>query len=152
MAISLVTLGAAEYHLGSHAEATALHQQSLALFGEVENRREIAECLEVLAMLARAQDQPSQAARLFGTAEAAPVSGLRTWRTGSLPVVVVSAYPRVLTPVDEESVACVQNKPLQIEKLLAAVRQVLTPDTGSAPAADPEGAGVDSPLLIAVPS
>src|SRR4029077_19168173 len=51
--------------------ATALHQQSLALFSEVENRREIAECLEVLAMLARAQDQPFQAARLFGTAEAA---------------------------------------------------------------------------------
>ncbi len=36
-------------------------------------------------------------------------------RTRTLPVVVVSAYPRVLTPVDEESVACVLNKPLQIE-------------------------------------
>src|SRR5260370_28887651 len=46
-------------------------------------------------------------------------------RTRTLPVVVVSAYPRVLTPVDEESVACVLNKPLQIEKLLATVRQVL---------------------------
>jgi CheY-like chemotaxis protein len=73
-------------------------------------------------------------------------------RTRTLPVVVVSAYPRVLTPVDEESVACVLNKPLQIEKLLAAVRQVLTPDTRTVPAADPQGADVDSPLLIAVPS
>ena len=49
-------------------------------------------------------------------------------RTRTLPVVVVSAYPRVLTPDDEASVACTINKPLRIEKLLAAVRQVLEPD------------------------
>src|SRR5947208_2725628 len=48
-------------------------------------------------------------------------------RTRALPVVIVSAYPRVLTPADEASVACILNKPLHIEKLLAAVRQVLGP-------------------------
>jgi DNA-binding response OmpR family regulator len=49
-------------------------------------------------------------------------------RTRTLPVLVVSAYPRVLTPDDEASVACVLTKPLRIDKLLAAVRQVLEPD------------------------
>jgi DNA-binding response OmpR family regulator len=49
-------------------------------------------------------------------------------RTRTLPVLVLSAYPRVLTPDDEASVACVLTKPLRIEKLLAAVRQVLEPD------------------------
>jgi DNA-binding response OmpR family regulator len=49
-------------------------------------------------------------------------------RTRTLPVLVVSAYPRVLTPDDEASVACVLTKPLRIDKLLAAVRQALEPD------------------------
>jgi CheY-like chemotaxis protein len=49
-------------------------------------------------------------------------------RTRTLPVLVVSAYPRVLTPDDEASVACVLTKPLRIDKLLGAVRQVLEPD------------------------
>src|SRR5258708_18706415 len=48
-------------------------------------------------------------------------------RTRTLPVLVVSAYPRVLTPDDEASVACVLTKPLRIDKLLAAVRQALEP-------------------------
>src|SRR6266851_4751195 len=43
------------------------------------------------------------------------VEVLREWRsrrrTRTLPVVVVSAYPRVLTPADEASVACILNKP-----------------------------------------
>src|SRR5712692_8152405 len=51
-------------------------------------------------------------------------------RTRTLPVVVVSAYPRVLTPDDETSVACILPKPVQIEKLLAAVGQALEPDEG----------------------
>ena len=63
-------------------------------------------------------------------------------RTRTLPVVVVSAYPRVLTPVDEASVACVLTKPLRIEKLLAAVRQVL----------DPEVIEHEPAQLVAVPS
>ncbi len=49
-------------------------------------------------------------------------------RTRTLPVLVVSAYPRVLTPDDEASVACVLTKPLRIDKLLAAVRHALEPD------------------------
>ncbi len=49
-------------------------------------------------------------------------------RTRTLPVLVISAYPRVLTPDDEASVACVLTKPLRIDKLLAAVRQALEPD------------------------
>ena len=69
-------------------------------------------------------------------------------RTRTLPVVVVSAYPRVLTPDDEASVACTINKPLQIEKLLAAVRQVLEPD---APAESDRA--VDDPTqLVPVPA
>jgi CheY-like chemotaxis protein len=69
-------------------------------------------------------------------------------RTRTLPVVVVSAYPRVLTPDDEASVACTINKPLQIEKLLAAVRQVLEPD------APPDSDRVvdDPPQLVPVPA
>jgi non-specific serine/threonine protein kinase len=70
VALAHVTLGAAKYHLGAHAEATALHQQSLAVFSETENRREIAECLEVLAMLAT-PGHSSHAARLFAAAEVA---------------------------------------------------------------------------------
>jgi DNA-binding response OmpR family regulator len=69
-------------------------------------------------------------------------------RTRTLPVVVVSAYPRVMTPLDEATVACIISKPLRIEKLLAAVREVLEPDTR----ADPEAAVVDPPRLVAVPS
>jgi non-specific serine/threonine protein kinase len=71
VALSLVTLGAAQYHLGAYAEATASHQQSLAVFSETENRREIAECLEVLAMLAQTDGYSAHAARLFAAAEAA---------------------------------------------------------------------------------
>ena len=69
-------------------------------------------------------------------------------RTRTLPVVVVSAYPRVLTPLDETSVACIINKPLQIEKLLAAVRQVLEPDETT----ELDRAVDEPPQLVAVPS
>jgi DNA-binding response OmpR family regulator len=69
-------------------------------------------------------------------------------RTRTLPVVVVSAYPRVLTPLDETSVACMISKPLQIEKLLAAVRQVLEPDETT----EPDRAVDEPPQLVAVPS
>jgi CheY-like chemotaxis protein len=69
-------------------------------------------------------------------------------RTRTLPVLVVSAYPRVLTPDDEASVACVLTKPLRIDKLLAAVRQVLEPDglLESEVTLDDEGS------LVALPS
>jgi DNA-binding response OmpR family regulator len=69
-------------------------------------------------------------------------------RTRTLPVVVVSAYPRVLTLADEASVAYILNKPLHIDKLLAVVRQVLEPDELD----DPAGGSLDAVELIAVPS
>ena len=69
-------------------------------------------------------------------------------RTRTLPVLVVSAYPRVLTPDDEASVACVLTKPLRIDKLLAAVRQALEP--GGLLKAEVTLADVGS--LVALPS
>jgi two-component system, sensor histidine kinase and response regulator len=63
-------------------------------------------------------------------------------RTRMLPVVVVSAYPRVLTPQDEATVAGIISKPLRIETLLAAVRQVL----------QPEVLELDPAQLVAMPS
>ncbi len=70
-------------------------------------------------------------------------------RTRTLPVIVVSAYPRVLTPIDEGwSVACMLTKPLRIERLLAAVRQVLAPAAEPAP----EVAVADAVHLVALPS
>jgi DNA-binding response OmpR family regulator len=69
-------------------------------------------------------------------------------RTRTLPVIIVSAYPRVLTPVDEASVECILNKPLRIEQLLAAVRQVLQPDGPT----EPEVTLVNPTQLVAVPS
>jgi predicted ATPase/DNA-binding CsgD family transcriptional regulator len=71
VALSLVTLGVAKYHLGFYAEATELHRESIALFEEQENKREIAEWLQVLAVIACTHGKPSQAAHLFGAADGA---------------------------------------------------------------------------------
>jgi CheY-like chemotaxis protein len=49
-------------------------------------------------------------------------------RTRALPVVVVSAYSRVLPANDEASVAGVLVKPFQVEKLLETVRQAIDRD------------------------
>jgi CheY-like chemotaxis protein len=49
-------------------------------------------------------------------------------RTRTLPVVVVSAYSRVLPAHDEASVAGILVKPFQVEKLLDAVRQAIEAD------------------------
>lgn len=48
-------------------------------------------------------------------------------RTRSLPVIVVSAFPRVLPPDGEASVECVLGKPVEVEALLAAVRRAVEP-------------------------
>jgi non-specific serine/threonine protein kinase len=70
-ALSLVTRGVARYQLGFQAEAIELHRESIALFGELENKREIAEWLQVLALIACTHGQPIEAARLFGSADSA---------------------------------------------------------------------------------
>jgi DNA-binding response OmpR family regulator len=49
-------------------------------------------------------------------------------RTRNLPVVVVSAFPRVLPEIDTTSVACILPKPVNVGKLLDAVRDALGPD------------------------
>ena len=48
-------------------------------------------------------------------------------RTRSLPVIVVSAYPRVLPPDIAASVLCVLMKPVEVDVLLAALRQAVDP-------------------------
>jgi CheY-like chemotaxis protein len=55
----------------------------------------------------------------------------RSPRTRSLPVVILSAYTRVvLSPDDATSVACVLTKPVDEATLLAAVRHSLNPAMG----------------------
>jgi DNA-binding response OmpR family regulator len=49
-------------------------------------------------------------------------------RTRNLPVVVVSAYSRVLPTHDEALVAGILVKPFQVEQLLETVRQAIDPD------------------------
>lgn len=49
-------------------------------------------------------------------------------RARELPVVVVSAYSRVLPADHLSSVSCVMTKPVQIKVLLAAVQRALEPD------------------------
>jgi CheY-like chemotaxis protein len=60
-------------------------------------------------------------------------------RTRTLPVVVVSAYPRVLTTISTESVSCVVMKPVHVDDLLMAVQRALAPEveqTDSTPLED----------------
>src|SRR5215471_37684 len=53
-------------------------------------------------------------------------------RTRTLPVVVVSAYPRVLTTMSTESVSCVLMKPVHVDDLLMAVQRALAPEVEQA--------------------
>ena len=48
-------------------------------------------------------------------------------RTRCLPVIVLSAYPRMLTPESATSVLCVLGKPFDVDVLLAAVRRAVEP-------------------------
>jgi tetratricopeptide (TPR) repeat protein len=70
IAYALGGLGDVAVAQGAYAVAGARYQESLALLWELQHKRRIAECLEGLAKLASAQGQPTQAARLSGTAEA----------------------------------------------------------------------------------
>jgi DNA-binding response OmpR family regulator len=45
--------------------------------------------------------------------------------TRDLPVLVLSAFPRVLSPTDTQSVSCVLSKPVNVDELLAQVRHAL---------------------------
>jgi two-component system response regulator ArlR len=56
-------------------------------------------------------------------------------RTRNLPVIVVSAFPRVLSPNDEATVVEIITKPVHVEKMLAAVRRALEPFEQPEPAA-----------------
>jgi CheY-like chemotaxis protein len=53
-------------------------------------------------------------------------------RTRALPVVVVSAYPRVLTTISAGSVSCVLMKPVHVDNLLSAVQRALEPEVEQA--------------------
>src|SRR5262249_17804674 len=66
---------------GDLGTARARFLESLALRRELGNRRGIAECLEGLARVTAAQDQPERAAILFGAAHA-----LRDHLAAPLPV------------------------------------------------------------------
>src|SRR5437588_8355069 len=48
-------------------------------------------------------------------------------RTRSLPVVIVSAYPRVLPAVNDALVTAILPKPVNVDTLLHAVRRALEP-------------------------
>ena len=70
IAFASITLGTIAYNRGDSQRAQALLKQSLIVFSELGDRREIAECLELLAGLASTLGLPERAARLYGSAEA----------------------------------------------------------------------------------
>ena len=55
---------------GDYADAAAILKEGLATHRETRNKLGIANCLEGLAGVALAQDQPAEAARLLGAIEA----------------------------------------------------------------------------------
>jgi predicted ATPase/class 3 adenylate cyclase len=70
-ASSLRLTGHAVRLLGVLERAAGLYRESLALFGEAGDKWAATECVEGLAIIASAQGNPEQAARLFGGAETA---------------------------------------------------------------------------------
>jgi DNA-binding response OmpR family regulator len=60
----------------------------------------------------------------------------RDARTRDLPIVVLSAYPRVLSAQDVRAATCVLSKPLDMDVLLDAVREVLGVTSESTRATD----------------
>jgi DNA-binding response OmpR family regulator len=57
-------------------------------------------------------------------------------RTRDLPIVVLSAYPAILSAQDAGAATCVMSKPMDMDVLLEAVRQVLGIAPASIPSAD----------------
>jgi predicted ATPase/class 3 adenylate cyclase len=91
IAIAHGNLGLVAMHLGWLDEARAEQSQSLLLFEEIGDTDGATECLERLAMIANATENPSRAARLFG---AASVSRLEAGT--SLPPPEQAEYDREL--------------------------------------------------------
>jgi tetratricopeptide (TPR) repeat protein len=78
-----VHLGYVACRQGSYEEARAHLRRSLAQSRENGDQRLIIECLEGLAEVAIAEEQPRKAARLFGAAEALrETTGFRLWPSG----------------------------------------------------------------------
>ena len=68
IAIAYSNLGHVSLRLGRLDEARAMQSESLLLFNKVGDIDGVTECLERLAMVANATEDPSRAARLFGAA------------------------------------------------------------------------------------
>ena len=66
----LMNLGEAKYEAGDFRAADNYCRQSLEVFQEIGSRWDIADVLEVMAAVAAGLDDPAEAARLFGAAEA----------------------------------------------------------------------------------
>ena len=70
VALTLNGLGRAALRRGLPLQAEPLVREALAAFAELGNRVDVPECLEELAFIADAVDQPLAAARLLGAAAA----------------------------------------------------------------------------------
>ena len=66
----LMNLAEARLEQGDHQAALSYVKQSLKSYVEVGSRWDIADCLEIIAAAATVRGEPTQAARLFGAAEA----------------------------------------------------------------------------------
>jgi hypothetical protein len=75
VALALIGIGLNAQYRGDRSRARTLLRESLRLFAQLGDRREIAECLELLAGLEVANAAPARAARLFGAAAAALEGG-----------------------------------------------------------------------------
>jgi hypothetical protein len=69
MVFGLLNAGGAAQARGDYEAAQRAYQEGLAFSHELEDRRGMAFCLECLAEVAAAQDQPARGARLIGAAE-----------------------------------------------------------------------------------
>jgi non-specific serine/threonine protein kinase len=70
IAIGLMHSALAALTRGDHERVKALSKESLRLLQKVEDKQHIADCLEIMAGGAGAQDRAQRAARLWGAAEA----------------------------------------------------------------------------------
>jgi hypothetical protein len=70
IATQLNLIAELERRSGNYWEAISWYLQAIQAWSELGNRGGIARCLEILAFMEYEQDQPEQAARLLGAAEA----------------------------------------------------------------------------------
>jgi hypothetical protein len=59
-----------ERRQGHYLQAKPIYRETIVEFGKLGHRAAIAHQLECLAIIAKAQEEPERAARLFGAAEA----------------------------------------------------------------------------------